>query len=225
MKHLRWLIGLGVLLGGCIIPYDDPAAAEAVAHWNAGAGRDLPRKPTLAQVLLRLPWEKSYAARREFARLRRARELAELYRNPLRADGLRSAVLDGECARIRLNALLGVRPEVRLDYDTSDAFAVPEELPDPDSAAKAALLNRDPAVPPEAALTAVALAHARAVAAYDAAAHAATPEARIDRQCARTLALLDLAEALNLPCTALGEVEALAGRFDTVKRHRDVTFR
>lgn len=225
MKRLLWLAGCGILLGGCLIPYEDPAAARAVDAWEARDGRGLPRPLKFDPTLSRLPREKNHAARREFARLLRARELEKLYRSPLRADELRAAVLEGECARIRLNTLLGINPAVKLDYDPAGAFAVPPELPDPVSAAKAALMLAPPDAASEAVLEAVALAHARAVAACDAAEHAATPEAKIVTQCDRVLAALDLADALGLPFTALGEVEVLAARFDTVKRHRDVTFR
>ena len=224
MKNML-LLGVGLLLGGCIVPYEDPAADRAVEAWNAGKRTDLPRRVTMDWMLARLSRRECGLARREFARLLRARELAKLYRSPLRADGLRAALLDGERARIRLNTLLGVRPDVKIDYDPAGAFAVPPELPDPESSAKAALMLRDEADSPKAVLERVALAHARAVAACDAAEHADTPETKIDRAFDRAVAVQDLADALGIYFTAWNEVEVLAGRFDTVKRHREVTFR
>ena len=228
MKKLL-LSGIGLLLAGCLIPYEDTAegrsAVRAVDAWDSRVKTDLPPRVTMEWLLTRLPRQKSGSARCEFARLLRARELAKRFRSPLRPDELRAALLAGECARIRLNTLLGVRPDAKIDYDPAGAFAVPPELPDPESAAKAALVLRDDDRPVESVLERVALAHARAVAAYDAAGHAASPEEKIDRECARVVAVQDLADALGLPFDKLNEVETLAGRFDTVKRHREVTFR
>ena len=143
----------------------------------------------------------------------------------MRADELRAAILDGECARVRINTLLGFRPDAQVAYDTTGAFDVPAELPDPVSAAKAALMTDDAAVPPQTTLERVALAHARAVAACDAAEQTADPEKKTDRECARILAALDLADALGMPLTGFSGIPGLAGRFDTVNRLRDVTFR
>ena len=206
-----------MLAGGCLVPCVDPAADAAVNRWNALERRDLPETltPDGAAVRAVRP-EHANQLRREFARLHRARQLEQLYRDPLRANQLREAVLEAECARIRLNALLGLRPDIRVKYDTEGAFAVPPELPDPVGTVKAALFAA-----PDAAPDAAALAHARAVAAYDAAEHAGTPEEKINRKCARVLAALDLADALNLPFTALGETETLARRFDKQLRDRE----
>ncbi|MCI5778285.1 MAG: hypothetical protein MR051_00450 [Lentisphaeria bacterium] len=216
MKNLLCLSML-ILTGGCLVPHEDPAADAAVNQWNALERRDLPEILTPDSAAVRVSRVgQANQLRREFARLHRARQLEKLYRDPLRPNELRAAILEAECARIRLNALLGVRPDIRVNYDTAESFAVPPELPDPTGTVKAALFAAPDAAPDAAALT-----HARAVAAYDAAAHAATPEEKIERECARVLAVLDLADALNLPFPALGETEVLARRFDKQLRDRE----
>ena len=223
MKHLL-LPGLALLLGGCIVPYEDPRAEKALSRWETFS--DAPRTLTLEAALPRTKnFREANEARRQFALLRRAKLREEKYRSPLRADELRAAILAGECARIRLNTLLGFRPDAQVAYDTEGAFDVPGELPAPVDAAKAALMTDDPAVPPRTTLERVALAHARAVAAWDAAAQTADPETKTDRECTRILAALDLADALAIPLTGFSGIPGMAGRFDTVKRHRDVTFR
>ena len=224
MKRLPLSLGAALLLCGCIVPYKDPCAEEALRRWETLS--DAPQTLTLEAALPRAKgFQEANEVHRQFALLRRAKLLTEQYRAPLRPDELRAAILDGECARIRLNALLGFRPDVPVVYDTAGAFDVPKELPDPVSVAKAALMSDDPAAPPQTTLERVALAHARAVTAYDAAAQPAAPETKIDRECARVLAALDLANALAMPLTGFNGISGMAGRFDTVKRHRDVTFR
>lgn len=218
---MKKIILSGVLLllcGGCVIHWEDDNAAGAVKEYQRLLTAKAPETLNLAGAAALSPVQNRNLVRREFAKLRMAEILIPLYRESKQYDLFRQAVLDGETARINLNSLLGFHPQVKIAYDTAGAFEVPGELPTLENMEKAALISAGGQGNIPDILRRVHLAYAAAIAAYDAAAHAVTPEQHCIREGQRILRCLELTAAVGITYAELGNVNSMAGRFDAAEK-------
>ena len=204
--------------GGCMVFHEDPKAEQAVKDYDALMRYNVPEELSLAGAVATVPSEKHSEIHREFAGLHRAEILDRICREQSNYRKLNQVLFEKECARIRLNVLLGISPEKKIKYNTGGAFEVPDELPDVKSIAKAAMViagsGNDLFF-----LERIYLAHAAAVAAYDRFQHASTPEEKVVVAYERVAACADLAAAAKMTWLELPGAGNISGRFDVLTSH------